>query len=87
MPGLLKPYHRRFDCTAQSTTVRRTTSPSDNRLLVTSHDELGAALVLAGRRIRHLKIGRRNDTVLRLLLLLLPDSSIGTRIANTSQAL
>src|SRR5438045_2537760 len=66
MPGVFKPYRRRFYCTAQSTTVRRTTARADNRLLVTSHDEL-RTLVLSDRRIRHLNFGRRKDTVLTLL--------------------
>lgn len=80
MPGMFKPYRRRFHCTAQSTTVRRTTSPSDNHLLATSHDEL-RALLLSDRRIRHLNFGRRNDTVLRLLRLVLSYSTKGMKIA------
>lgn len=85
MPGLLKPYHRPSDCTEQSTNVRRIRSPSHNRLMVTSHDELRTVQVIAGRRIRHLNFGRRNKTVLRLLLPLPSYSTIGTRIV-TSQA-
>jgi hypothetical protein len=32
-----------------------------------SHDELRAALILAGKRIRRLSVGRRDDPVLQVL--------------------
>ena len=37
------------------------------RRLTRSHDELRAALILAGKRIRHLNFGRRDDPVLTVL--------------------
>jgi hypothetical protein len=37
------------------------------RRLTRSHDELRAALILAGKRIRHLNFGRRHDPVLKAL--------------------
>ena len=44
------------------------------RRLTRSHDELRAALILAGRRIRHLNFGRRDDPVLKVLRTVLRDA-------------
>jgi hypothetical protein len=48
------------------------------RRLTRSHDELRAALILAGRRIRHLNFGRRDDPVLKVLRQVLRDA-LGVR--------
>ena len=48
-----------------------------------SHDELRAALVLAGKRIRKLSFGRRDDAVLRVLRRVLRDARTVTRVPAT----
>jgi len=47
---------------------------TDIRPLLASHDELRAVLIVAGRRIRHLNFGRRDDPVLKLLRKTLRDA-------------
>jgi hypothetical protein len=44
--------------------------------LLASHDELRTALIVAGKRIRQLNFGRRNDSVLPLLRQALKDGRI-----------
>ena len=44
------------------------------RRLTRSHDELRAALIVAGKRIRHLNFGRRDDPVLKVLRTVLRDA-------------
>jgi hypothetical protein len=44
------------------------------RRLTRSHDELRAALILAGKRIRRLNFGRRDDPLLKLLRQALRDA-------------
>lgn len=44
----------------------------DNREILRSHDELRGALIMAGRHIRKLGFGRKDDPVLRKLREVLP---------------
>jgi hypothetical protein len=51
----------------------------DTADLFRSHAELRAALILAGKRIRKLNFGKRDDPVLLVLRRVLRESRIGAR--------